>query len=499
MLQSPRRRALSLAASLLLLVSTIFAGFAGCDTPLGLQGNPTSTTSPTSTGVPVPSVPATMTLNDGPLAPPISANFVGFSIEPQYLCRFLAVEQQNPALDQFYRTLGPSIIRFGGNSMDSSTWTPDAACSQLTFGVSTIADIFAFARRVDAQVIWGLNLKANDPTAAADEAATVAALGGDRLLGFEIGNEPNTWTTAAAYLRTWDAYAAAISAAAPGVPLTGPAMYDNEGRNWFAQFVSSRHSRLARVTYHYYPLQSDDLPGTPTAPTVDNLLSPQLMARTSTDISRVVRQASSYGLPLEIDETNSINGGGVMGVSNVFAAALWGADYLFTSAELGVSSVNMHSNGGILAGDAYAPIAVDANSGNFYARPLYYGMLLFHLAASEGAVPLPITVTSSANVSAYALLNADGRLVIVLINKDRMSDVRAHVVLGAYGESVTDSRAIRLTAPSLASTTGVALAGASVDANGSWMPRASEHVGVKNASFTIVVPRGSATLVTLTA
>jgi hypothetical protein len=492
-------RAVWLAATVFLLVSTIIAGFAGCDLSSGLKGNPTSTTHPASTSTPVPPLPATISLDAGPLATAIPANFVGFSIEPQYLCRFLAIEQTNPALDQFYRTLGPSIIRFGGNSMDNSIWNPDATCSQLTFGVSTIADIFAFARRVDAQIIWGLNLKANNPTAAADEAATVAALGGDRLLGFEIGNEPNTWTTAAAYLRMWDAYASAIAAAAPGALLTGPAMYDNQGRNWFGQFVSSRHSSLARVTYHFYPLQSDDPAGSPMGPTIDNLLSPQLMARTSADVRRVVRQAGAYGLPLEIDETNSINGGGVMGVSNVFAAALWGADYLFTSAEQGVSSVNMHSNGGILTGDSYAPIAMDADSGMFYARPLYYGMLLFHLAASDGAVPLPTTVSSRANLAAHALLNADGRLVIALINKDASSDVRAHVVLGSYSQSVKDGRAIRLTAPSRASIMDVTLAGNSVDAYGAWAPRVSEHVGIKNASFTIVVPHGSAVLVTLTA
>lgn len=489
MLTFRRTRTISRVASFLLMSVLL----AGCNSSAPARVSPTSTT-PSA-----PLQPASVTLVTGTHADRIPANFVGFSIEPQYLCRFLDTEQQDPTLDQFYRALGPSIIRFGGNSMDSSTWSPDASCSQLTFGISTIVDVFSFAQRVDAQIIWGLNLKANDPNSAADEAAAVAAIGGDRLLGFEFGNEPNTWTTQAAYTRMWNQYAAAVTAAIPDAPLTGPGMFDNEGHNWFGQFVSSNHASLSRVTYHFYPLQSTASGRSATTPTIANLLSAQLMARTAADVARVERQASAYGLPLEIEETNSVNGGGAMGVSNVFASALWSADYLFTMADQGVAAVNFHSNGGILSADPYAPIAVDSGSNSFYARPLYYGMLLFHIAAGDGATPLKTTVSSPANIAAHALMSDNGSLEIVLINKDRTNDARVHVALGAYSQAFQEGRAIRLTASSLDSTTGITLAGAGVGADGTWSSRTSEHVGVKNASFTIMAPHGSMVLITLTA
>lgn len=474
----------------IVLVGSIVAGCASS----GSSSRPPVTT-PTATTPAAPMKLATVTLENGTLAGKIPATFAGFSIEPQYLCQFLSAEQQNPTVDRLYRAMGPSIIRLGGNTMDDSTWQPNAQCSNLTFGISTVLDMFAFAQRVNAQIIWGLNIKANDPRAAADEAATVAVVGGDRLLGFEIGNEPNNWTTEATYLQRWDAYAAAITAAVPGAPLTGPGMFDYEGTSWFADFVASRHSRLSRVTYHFYALRSNVSADDALAPSIDHLLSPQLMSRAAVDVRRVVRQARAYGLPLEIEESNSVNGGGTVGISNVFASTLWATDYLFTVAEQGASALNFHVNGD----GAYAPIARDATTNAYYARPLYYAMLLYHFTTRDGATPLRTqTSATSVNLAAHALMSSKSQLQIVLVNKDQTTDAKTHVVLGTYGRTFQHARAMRLTAATLTSTTDISLAGASVDQNGNWAPRSSELVGVANASFTITVPHGSAVLVTLT-
>lgn len=466
----------------------------GC--ALGGGGVPRPTMDPPTP--PVSAEPATVTIGGGIRAAFIPTYFVGFSIEPQGLCTFLQLEQSDPAVDRLYENLGPSTIRFGGNSMDASDWQPYAPCSGLTFGATTIRDAFAFAQRVHARVIWGLNLKSNDPNAAADEADTVYLEGAGQLLGLEMGNEPNNWTTEPTYERMWQSYASAIAASGINPPLVGPSMNDGDGHSWFAQSVRNERSQLAFVTYHYYPLQQGAGAGNGQVPTIQNLLSATLMASTAADLDRAVAVAHANGLALDIDETNSVNGGGVTGVSNTFASSLWMVDYLFTAMEHGVLAVNVHGSGGASGGPSYSPIVLDPSTHELSAQPMYYGMLLFHLATGNGeSIPLRASVASSANLAAHVVLGRDGTLRVALINKDLESATRVRVKLGVSGADYRAGSVIRLMAPSVTATNGVMLGGASVGVDGSWSPTEQESIRVSNSSFTIVIPKASAALVTL--
>jgi len=458
----------------------------------------------TSVPPPTPTVitePATVTIGAHGAARPIPSYFAGFSIEPKSLCQFLQIEQHNPTLDRLYQNLGPTTIRFGGTSMDASTWDPSSPCSGLTFGRSTIAEVFAFAQRVHANVIWGLNLKSGAADTAADEAQAVSAAANGRLLGFEMGNEPNGWASEPVYEQAWRSYASAITKAGIHPNFVGPSTYNDGTQSWLAQFVQNRRSQLAIVTYHYYPLQQGAAAGDPLAPTIANLLSPALMARTASNLDQVVQIAHSNGLPLEIDETNSVNGGGVLGVSDTFASALWATDYLFTAAEHGVLAVNLHGDGGTNGGPAYSPIFTDPHTHDLVARPLYYGMLFFHLATGDGqsrALPASVTANSaSANLATHAVKDANGALRVALINKDTRVAVRVRVALGVDGAAYRSGQVVRLLAPSVTATGGVTLGGASVGADGAWAISEQDSVSVTNASFTITVPPASAALVIL--
>lgn len=465
----------------------------------GLGGGvPAPTVHPDPPAPAISAKPATVTVGGGVRAAFIPSYFAGFSIEPQGLCQFLQLEQSNRALDRFYENLGPSTIRFGGNSMDASQWSSNEPCSGLSFGSATIRDAFAFAQRIHARVLWGLNLQSNDPRAAADEAYTVYFVGSGRLLGVEMGNEPNNWTTESVYEKMWRSYASAIAASGVNPPLAGPSMNDGDGHGWFGQFVRNEHSQLAFVTYHYYPLQHDAAPGSSQEPTIQNLLSRALMASTATDLDRAVKVARANGLALDIDETNSVNGGGVTGVSDTFASALWMADYLFTAAEHGVLAVNVHGGGGASAGPSYSPIVLDPSTHELSAQPVYYGMLLFHLATGNGgSIPLRASVASSANLAAHVVLSSDGTLRVVLINKDLKSATRVRVMLGVSGADYRAGSVIRLTARSATATDGVLLGGAGVGADGMWSAAEHESVSVTKSSFTILMPEASAALITL--
>src|SRR5205807_8152509 len=49
------------------------------------------------------------------------------------------------------------------------------------------------------------------------------------------------------------------------------------------------------------------------------------------------------GLPLRVDEINSVACGGAAGVSNTFASALWALDTMFALVRTGVDGVNVHT------------------------------------------------------------------------------------------------------------------------------------------------------------
>ena len=63
--------------------------------------------------------------------------------------------------------------------------------------------IFAFASRIHWKVIWGLNLIANDPQSATNEAAYIATAGKLDLIGFTIGNEPELYVEYKARPPSW--------------------------------------------------------------------------------------------------------------------------------------------------------------------------------------------------------------------------------------------------------------------------------------------------------
>jgi len=84
---------------------------------------------------------------------------------------------------------------------------------------------------------------------------------------------------------------------------------------------------------------------------------------------------------------------------------------------------------------------------------------------------------------------------VTLINKE--SARGAAVDLKCKGH-VAKATAMRLTAPSLESSTGVTLGGASVNSDGSWKAKQDEILRVVPAGVRVVVPPGSAAVVTLT-
>ena len=93
---------------------------------------------------------------------------------------------------------------------------------------------------------------------------------------------------------------------------------------------------------------------------IPNLLKPATMARVQKTADTATAAADKMGVRVRMTEGNTCYRGGKPGVSDVFAAALWSADYSLLLASNNYSGVNLHggtgksvanSVGGSLPGD----------------------------------------------------------------------------------------------------------------------------------------------------
>ena len=441
----------------------------------------------------------------------IPADFIGFSCEK----RILSVPHfhaENSVLVNLYRNLGGGVLRIGGGSVENTYWSrakTDPLSSikdyrysndPITIGPLALDNLYAFAKRSGWRVIHGLNLGANDSAMAADEAAYAVQVGGPTLLAFEVGNEPNLFPKNATrvgrrpegygyaqYRDEIEAYYRAILDRTPHAPLAGPAT--TFGLKWFTSFVDDFGARIVLTTSHLYPLAAkEENPQAPRFATLENLLSAKTEQNSGQNWMPQLKASSAVGIPLRIGECNTASSGGKTGVSDVFASALWGTEFLFAVAEHGGAGVNFHGGFGAKAG--YSPFSFP--NGVYHASPIYYSMLLFHQAARGQAVPLECQ--TSANFTVHAVLGADHKLRLVLINKDMVHTVTATIRLGTPHAI---AELIRLLAPSVAATEGVTLAGSAVLEDGTWTPQPGAPVPYVEGNFEVSLPIASAALLTI--
>jgi len=435
----------------------------------------------------------------------IPADFLGFSCEKTQLARE-HLQPTNAVVMNLFRNLGAGVLRIGGSSQDSVGWSrtemnppangpKNSKDKALVIGPAAVYNCYAFAKRVGWKVVYGLNLGANDPAMAADEAAYAVQAGGPMLLALEIGNEPNLYHEGskrppnygyAQYRQEVESYDRVILSKLPHAPLAGPAT--TFARKWFTDFFADFKTRIVLATAHIYPLAAkEENPEAPRFATVENLLSGKTAQNTEKNWLPQLEVSSAGQIPFRISECNTASSGGKSGVSDVFASALWGIDFLFQVAEHGGAGINFH--GGFKPG-GYAPIHFFNN--RYRASPLYYSMLLFRQAAC-GRV-LPVECQAAVNVTAHAVLGDDRKLRVVLINKDLSRPVEAFV---APGSLRTKAEVIRLSAPSVTSTEDVTLAGSAVREDGTWTPQPGEPVPCVNGRFEVPLPAASAALLTI--
>lgn len=457
-------------------------------------------------------------------AAPVPRSYLGLSTEYWALSQF---EQRPAVFDRVLALLrprgeGPLVLRLGGDSADHTFWDPSSTPMPswaIAVTPAWLQQLSELVRRTGLRLIIDLNLVTGSPAdAAAWAEAAIDSLPRGSVVGFEIGNEPDIYSredwlarttstglgvrrppsdldvaplpstlTSDMYDADFRAYAQALAQAAPGVPLLGPALANPvlNGR-WISSLIAA--GGLGGVSVHRYAFSGCSKPKSYRHPTIARLLSARASTAVADGLKGAVRLAHRAGLRLRLTELNSVDCGGVAGVSNTFATALWAPDALFALLRADVDGVNVHVR----------PNAINAafsmNGRGLDARPLLYGLILFARALGPDAQLLPVRVHSGSStaLSAWAVRVRGGGLHVLLINKGSR-DLAVTVRLPATATAI--ARVQRLLAPAARSTSGVTLDGQRLGRDGKWLGQPDGDTVASSAGrYELELPRASAAL-----
>jgi hypothetical protein len=436
--------------------------------------------------------------------PQMPTDFVGLSYEVQQLADPGFFSAQNSGLIREFKALSSTgVLRLGGNTSEFAYWkpTPDSPepehprvrevegepkAHYYAVTPEAVRNLAEFLQAIGWNCVYGIGMGTNTPARAAEEAVFVAETLGDRLQYFQIGNEvdlfdrhlrdPKTWSPKT-YLEEWLSLSRAVAA---GVPAAKFGMPDVAGNvSWLTEIAGLWPSiqgpsipappRVTTLSHHYYfggPATNPDV-------NVPNLLKPATMQKVQNTASIASAAASKMkiGARVRMTEGNTCYRGGKPGVSDVFAAALWSADYSLLLASNDYSGVNLHggtgksvanSVGGVLPGDGllkakgetpeqiathphpfYTPIGT---FGSDYAlEPVAYGLKF--AGSFSGGTLLKTDFSSKlqdtgVNATAYAARLPGGQTSVIILNKDAAADLEVELDFGRDASGVVQAETL---------------------------------------------------------
>ncbi len=498
----PRRppAALACALALLLLPATADA--------TGARGEDARPSARAHAGAVAGAVPVTVAINPLAPGPAVPQRFLGLSFEAAALTQ-LSRYGDRGNLVSLLRSLGPGMLRFGGITADENVaWTdahtPRPAWASSMIGPAQMHALGVLARRSGWQVLLTVGLAHFEPLAAAREVAAAHRALGANLAAVEIGNEPNSYGShglrelpwlAQAYEEEVSSYRQAIDALTPGVPIAGP---DVSGSGIFSDWgeAEALTQQPALLTGHHYPLGCVQTP----PPSIELLLSDATRGREARSLTTYMSLQRANRIPVRIDEANTVSCGGVAGISNTFASALWATGYITQAMAAGTAGINLQGNPKNCPG--YTPLCTPdpaaIAAGALSAEPEWYALLL--TSSLVGTRPLPSTVTASnpRDLAAASFLGPERSLKVVLVD-DEAHGAQPLAMQLQLGGARGSAQILRLSAPAQNATSGVLLGGHAVAADGVWSPPArAQSVPVVNGTVALRLPADSAALVTVT-
>ncbi len=431
----------------------------------------------------------------------LPAGFAGFSFEKSHMSDGFFVPS-HAALVGMFKLLGPGVVRIGADDVNNSVWVPGATfvtpgTTSPNVGTAAVDALAQFLTATNWKTIYAVNMRGSStPATAVTELKYVVPKLGTSLQAVEIGNELNLYNVSTIET-TWHSYAQAIHTNFPGTLVAGPGVYQDI--NYATKFINGEGAIIDLVTHHYYRGQA----GTATA-TLANLMNLDPAVASGSQSLATAVQSNNISGGFRWGEMNSYSSHGQKGVSDALASALWGVNFMLTTAGYGSVGVNFHGGGQNMDGNVcpngvsscdrpfvYSPL-LEVDSRVTAAGPLFYGMLLVSRIGTGDMLTTTATA-GSANVRAYTVVPADGTTVVVIVNGEASTGVNASLDIGA---AVSSATALYLRGPSLTSTTGVTLGEAPVAPDGTWTPKTPYTLAHAGTTITVPVPAASAVLIT---
>jgi hypothetical protein len=468
-------------------------------------------------------------------------DFVGLSYEVQQLVDPSFFAAQNSGLIREFRALSSTgVLRLGGNTSEFAYWKPKPDSSEpehpqvrevvgepkaryYAVTPEAVRNLAEFLQATGWTCVYGIGMGTNTPARAAEEAVFVAETLGARLQYFQIGNEadlfdhhlrdPKTWS-AKPYLEEWLALARAIAVRVPAAKFGMPDVASKV--SWLTEIADEWPSiqnppHVTTLTHHYYfggPATNPDV-------NIPNLLKPATMQKVQNTANIASAAASKMSARVRMTEGNTCYRGGKPGVSDVFAAALWSADYSLLLASNDYSGVNLHggtgksvanSVGGSLPGDSLleadgaTPEQIAAHPHPFYTpigtfgsdyllEPVAYGLkfagsfsggtLLKSEFKSDFSTRLQDT---GVNATAYAAKLPGGHTSVIILNKDAAVDVEVELDFGLGMSGAVETGTLHASA---------------LDSREAHITTSTKAESLKQGRYSVIVPHASGLCVTL--
>jgi hypothetical protein len=494
-----------LAAGLLSGAAMGAEGTGGASSPT--EPAPATAPSPPASTPTASPVPVSITTEPLLAGRPVPSRFLGLSFEAQALDQIGRLGAQGD-LVTLLRSLGPGLLRFGGITADENVaWsdgqTPRPSWATSVIGPAQMKAIGRLARRSDWQVLLTVGLAHFEPQAAAREVASAHAALGLYLAAVEIGNEadaygrhgfrPQPWL-AQGYQEDVSAYREAIAALSPGIRIAGP---DVSGSGAFPEwgYAEAVAQAPALLTGHHYPLGCAQTP----PPSIESLLSAATRGREAHSLETYLSISRPHDIPFRVDETNSVSCGGVAGISDTFASALWAAGYVGQAMAAGTVGINLQGNPTNCAG--YTPLCATTPAslaaGHLRAEPDWYALLLTRSLIGYRPLPTTISAAVAPNLAAYGFAGPAHTRKLLLVD-DEAPGAPPLALRIPLGGGLGAARVLRLEGASPSATDGVRLGGRAVSAGGAWSPPVEgEHAPVRRGVLSVRLDPSSAALVTI--
>ena len=458
-------------------------------------------------------------------------DFVGLSYEVQQLTDPSFFSMENTGLIREFKALSSrGVLRLGGNTSEFAYWKPTASSPEpehpsirevagwpkeqyYPVAAEAVRNLADFLKATGWTCLYGIGMGTNVPARAAEEAEFAAKTLGASLQYFQIGNEVDlfsrhlrdakTWS-AKTYLDEWLAIARAITARVPAANFGLPDVAVNTA--WLSEIADLWHTienppHVTTLTHHHYfggPATNPDV-------NIPNLLKPATMARMQNTADLATAAAGKMGARVRMTEGNTCYRGGKPGVSDVFAAALWAADYSLLLASNNYSGINLHggtgksvanSVGGSLPGDGllkdkgeteeqiaahphpfYTPIATFG--AEYMMEPVAYGLKFAGALSGGSFVKGDFTAKLQAagvDATAYAAKLPGGETSVIVLNKDAEQDVVLSLGFGRGKGGKVEVETLH--APAL-------------DSREAHITRSAKAGHLKDGKYTVTVARGS--------